>query len=1294
MKIKRIFLTSLAAFSLVGVASCDLFPQQSGSDTSIISSNTNTTSEENINNETSENIYKIYTLAKQSGFTGTYEEWLESIKGDSVELRVDSGKFEWKYKNSTEWITLITIQELVGNKPREVELSATSDYLVWRYVGDTEWKNLIQIPLISRGKSAYEVAVEVGFTGTKEEWVASLNGRGIKKIEKTNTVENVDTYTVTFTDDTTFEFTVTNAKIEEEQNIDEYKGLSFKEIIGYGYALTGVYNVGKTLVIPREYKGKPVIKIDRNAIYDASIETIVIPNTIQKIESNSINAYNIRKLVYDGTLDNFEKIVDGINSIYTNSFMNYYFADENGNEDFNGKKYSSLSNLTITSIDDIQKYSKYSKFITELTLTKGIIGDNSISLSNFYNVKDIFFNGTNDDWFDIKFNDFINQNNSNAISLYFEDDNGKTINNGKKYSLVKDLNVPSGIDSNLKYYITGYSTINSITINSLDCLENNISILNNLNLNYVFYDGDYEQFVSSYIDNINFNLYVKYENGTFVYNSKKYISNKDIVRPSTDLYYTGSGNTHIVWDPISAATAKASYEIDKTKDLDIWLVYSRNYGTTNNLGKVITNPITNKTYAVGDLLPAWESFRDNLGVKEINQMGTYGVKNDSENFTNFKNAWSSTDNAYVENGKIADLFYNTTAGLNQLGDEDKLVDLTSYIDGGKMPALKKFLDDNPGVRAEITHGGKIYYSPYMDGFQAIERNFMMDTTLVEKLLDEALPEGTGYLVAGAAAPIDSKGLKGAPQAKSFLGTDGKNYDADLKIKIVVDNEAKEVTVKQTDNILKQQNELLAKTDGSCTGKALIDQFKAYAQAAYGDIITQYYDGKISKMFTSVGACYNADDLVALLRIFKACPDVLYESGTAYDEVVPVFPRAQSNNRIENILNFACTLYGVQGKGSEYNHLFFGADGKIHDFETATASYDMLDKMHDLYAEGLIQQNFWAGSNARDGLERFFQHVKGDGKSTFGLMEYDYIATQSVANDKVGGIGTDPTTRQTAACGFNFANLTQKGVKPILSPLTYVSTESYKWDQSLDDNTGKTITRYYEENRSVKNTSWSIPKSSDNIDSAVAMIDYMFTKEGWQIQNIGPTGHWTEETILGETAPKLVQKVLDDYQESGQDFWNYCRGYLGTTQGIGHYRPTTLDYQATNEYSRQGYADLIKACDLGVQMTSRAVDIKQTTWHSSMPMSAFPTIDHITFNQYAGVTNFWSQVGKATKDGTEIGWVAIVAEGSAYSGNVLNNINGMDYNYQQVKNEIQTKNLTYLYMMGNTYNLVAPEANKD
>ncbi|MDD6476538.1 MAG: hypothetical protein PUF69_02210 [Eubacteriales bacterium] len=68
------------------------------------------------------------------------------------------------------------------------------------------------------GKSAYEIAVEKGYTGTEEMWLASLvgasgkDGRGISDISLTSTVGNVDTYTITYTDGTTFSFLIRNGK--------------------------------------------------------------------------------------------------------------------------------------------------------------------------------------------------------------------------------------------------------------------------------------------------------------------------------------------------------------------------------------------------------------------------------------------------------------------------------------------------------------------------------------------------------------------------------------------------------------------------------------------------------------------------------------------------------------------------------------------------------------------------------------------------------------------------------------------------------------------------------------------------------------------------------------------------------------------------------------------------------------------------------------------------------------------------------------------------------------------------
>ncbi|MCR5148377.1 MAG: hypothetical protein K6C35_05330 [Eubacterium sp.] len=64
------------------------------------------------------------------------------------------------------------------------------------------------------GKSAYQIAVENGFEGTVDEWIASLVGNGIENIVKTGTSEDgrVDIYTIYYTDGSTAQFTVNNGK--------------------------------------------------------------------------------------------------------------------------------------------------------------------------------------------------------------------------------------------------------------------------------------------------------------------------------------------------------------------------------------------------------------------------------------------------------------------------------------------------------------------------------------------------------------------------------------------------------------------------------------------------------------------------------------------------------------------------------------------------------------------------------------------------------------------------------------------------------------------------------------------------------------------------------------------------------------------------------------------------------------------------------------------------------------------------------------------------------------------------
>ena len=161
-----------------------------------------------------EHTSKIYRLAQESGYTGTYEEWLETIKGaagksayevavengyngsvqqwlemlkgdngKNIELSVQDNFIVWRLEGSNAWINLISISGLQGTSGREIELSTTTTHVVWRYVGDANWNNLLDLSVliqnsegITTGKSAYELAVELGFKGSIQEWLDSLRG--------------------------------------------------------------------------------------------------------------------------------------------------------------------------------------------------------------------------------------------------------------------------------------------------------------------------------------------------------------------------------------------------------------------------------------------------------------------------------------------------------------------------------------------------------------------------------------------------------------------------------------------------------------------------------------------------------------------------------------------------------------------------------------------------------------------------------------------------------------------------------------------------------------------------------------------------------------------------------------------------------------------------------------------------------------------------------------------------------------------------------------------------------------
>ena len=132
--IKMIGLLFVFVFTIVGLTSCD--------QTSV---NVSTNDDQRKN---------IYNLAVESGYTGTYEEWLESIKGDYIELSVTETHIVWKYANDTAWRSLIELSKLSGlagtpgqngEDGKTPEFRVNDGYLEWKYTSDNTWIKLYEI---------------------------------------------------------------------------------------------------------------------------------------------------------------------------------------------------------------------------------------------------------------------------------------------------------------------------------------------------------------------------------------------------------------------------------------------------------------------------------------------------------------------------------------------------------------------------------------------------------------------------------------------------------------------------------------------------------------------------------------------------------------------------------------------------------------------------------------------------------------------------------------------------------------------------------------------------------------------------------------------------------------------------------------------------------------------------------------------------------------------------------------------------------------------------------------------
>lgn len=141
--------------------------------------------------ENGENGKSAYELAVENGYTGSAEEWLESLVGETGSAgRVGESAYELAVKKGYQGTEEEWLESLVGqagaNGKSAYELAVENGFQgslsQWlnSLVGKNGVNGLNGANGVNgtNGKSAYELACEAGFEGTLTEWLASLVGKG------------------------------------------------------------------------------------------------------------------------------------------------------------------------------------------------------------------------------------------------------------------------------------------------------------------------------------------------------------------------------------------------------------------------------------------------------------------------------------------------------------------------------------------------------------------------------------------------------------------------------------------------------------------------------------------------------------------------------------------------------------------------------------------------------------------------------------------------------------------------------------------------------------------------------------------------------------------------------------------------------------------------------------------------------------------------------------------------------------------------------------------------------------
>jgi len=675
------------------------------------------------------------------------------------------------------------------------------------------------------------------------------------------------------------------------------------------------------------------------------------------------------------------------------------------------------------------------------------------------------------------------------------------------------------------------------------------------------------------------------------------------------LVLVGCGGGGQGGDQPSGGDTPASLDYEKGTELRVAAGYnSDKTGISYTNADVTKSGITladGKTYQTGDFKPTWQHLSEKLGITFVDK---YSGQSAAKEFPVWENQLDQVD-----------IVAGTTALLNAAGAKGTLVNLAEYLD--VMPNFKAYLAQNQIARLSITgdtSNGAIYFSPYFDGNDDIERMPLVRADFVRKLLDT-----DGYT--GANRPL-------ADYVYQPYVTEDYTIES-----LTADGTGTQTITKKVggaNNIVAQMNAQ------PLTGDQAVKMFQDYIDATYAGV----YD-KRSDLFLGYDAAWDVDEMVALLRC--AVASLNDNDG---NPIAGLYSRETSNLQREvDLIRFAGHLFGVRGLESRQESLYFDKAGQLHDARQEADAYLAVERLNQLVREGLV---------AVTGEVNSGNYLEKDA----GLMSYDYNQTQTIMNntklDNAAGeeytVIMVPVAKWDDGDGAKFMRFTEswRSAKTEGWALTVAGCAADK--NKL--NAALTLIDYAFSVQGQITMSYGPDEFIKVKDASVEVKTWADVPKKYETFNF----NGTEMPVVADATFAECQKL------TGGNYTNYARQYLGSTLN-GFPKSQAFEYQMTHEIGKKGAAILSAGIAKGVIKHPLLTVNTANMWYTQVP-TVFPTTAEQT-NTLNGYTDLSTRF--STSKGGESEFYNIIVNGygsiagaeptaQGYADFVKNNWSGQAY----------------------------------